>query len=38
MVELALAENEAGQPRQALESLNKVQAPGNGSHQRSTMR
>ena len=32
MVELALAENEAGQPRQALESLNKVQAPENGSY------
>ena len=31
MVELALAENEAGQPQQALESLNNVQAPENGS-------
>jgi tetratricopeptide (TPR) repeat protein len=31
MVELALAENEAGQPQQALESLGKVQAPENGS-------
>jgi len=32
MVELALAENEAGQPRQALDSLNKIQGPGNGSY------
>ena len=32
MVELALAENEAGQPRQALESLNKIQGSGNGSY------
>jgi tetratricopeptide (TPR) repeat protein len=31
MVELALAENEAGQPQQALESLNKIRTPGDGS-------
>jgi tetratricopeptide (TPR) repeat protein len=33
MVELALAENEAGQPQQALESLNKIQAQGSFSAQ-----